>query len=133
MEICLNDEWGTVCDQNWNVTDAGVVCRQLNMAYIGTIAISEPRFVTLVLLPACLMKFSSSPNLGAEAFIGSNFSAGSGRIWLDNVQCTGSERTIINCAASSTGNNSCTHAQDAGVRCPPGIFVILFNTVIECN
>ena len=42
VEICLNDEWGTVCDQNWNVTDAGVVCRQLNMAYIGTIAISKP-------------------------------------------------------------------------------------------
>ena len=29
MEICLNNEWGTVCDEMWDATDAGVVCRQL--------------------------------------------------------------------------------------------------------
>jgi deleted-in-malignant-brain-tumors protein 1 len=26
----------------------------------------------------------------------------------------------MSCAASSNGTNSCTHAQDAGVRCPTG-------------
>ena len=35
MEICLNDEWGTVCDQMWNDTDAGVVCRQLRLTSAG--------------------------------------------------------------------------------------------------
>ena len=45
---------------------------------------------------------------------------GTGRIWLSNVQCTGSERALINCTVSSTGVNSCTHAQDAGVRCQSG-------------
>ena len=49
-----------------------------------------------------------------------SFGEGTGRIWLDNVQCTGNERTLINCTASSNGVNSCTHAQDAGVRCLPG-------------
>lgn len=52
------------------------------------------------------------------ALIESGFGEGRGRIWLDNVQCTGNERTLVNCVASSTGINSCTHDQDAGVMCP---------------
>ena len=35
VEICLSDEWGTVCDQMWDDTDAGVVCRQLHLASAG--------------------------------------------------------------------------------------------------
>lgn len=35
VEICLNDEWGTVCDQTWDDVDAGVVCRTFGYATAG--------------------------------------------------------------------------------------------------
>ena len=32
----------------------------------------------------------------------------------------------MNCKANSSGVNSCTHAQDVGVRCPPGIYLVMY-------
>ena len=29
VEICWNNTWGAVCDQNWTETDTAVVCKQL--------------------------------------------------------------------------------------------------------
>ncbi len=101
VEICLNNEWGTVCDQMWDVTDANVVCRQLGLA--STCVLNE--YMTLP---------------GAQALSQATFGQGTGRIWLDNVQCTRKEKTLMNCTARTSRKKSCTHVDDASVRCLSG-------------
>ncbi len=93
-----------MCDQMWDVTDARVVCRQLGLTPTG------------IIISMKIVAYQCT-NAGAEAFTQAIYGEGTGRIWLNNVQCTGSERILMNCTSSCSGINSCTHAQDAGVRC----------------
>ncbi len=93
VEICLNNEWGTICDQMWDNMDTMVVCRQLHLHYTEAVALSS-----------------------AEV------NPGSGRIWLGGIQCTGNETRLSDCPFIAATVNTCTHAQDAGARCPPGMY-----------
>uniref|UniRef100_A0A1X7U1B7 Deleted in malignant brain tumors 1 protein n=1 Tax=Amphimedon queenslandica TaxID=400682 RepID=A0A1X7U1B7_AMPQE len=86
VEICLNGQWGTVCHDLWDNTDAQVVCRQLGFSTDGALANSNAQF-----------------------------GQGTGNIHLDNVQCNGSESSLLACSYASVDN--CVHAQDAGVQC----------------
>ena len=37
VEVCWDDRWGTVCDQNWSDNDATVVCRELGFLSSSTL------------------------------------------------------------------------------------------------
>lgn len=87
VELLYGHEWGTVCDDDWSFTDAKVVCRQLGC---GT---------------------------AVSAYSSAYFGQGTGPIWLDNVQCSGTEASLSECQAKPWGVNNCDHGEDAGVVC----------------
>ncbi|XP_062462381.1 macrophage receptor MARCO [Pezoporus occidentalis] len=43
--------------------------------------------------------------------------AGSGEIWLDDVNCRGHEYSILDCEKTDWGVNNCSHNEDAGLEC----------------
>ncbi|XP_023933282.1 deleted in malignant brain tumors 1 protein-like isoform X5 [Lingula anatina] len=88
VEVLHNGEWGTVCDDSWDVNDAQVVCRMLGYD------------------PA-----------NAVAFSNAEHGQGSGRIHMDNVNCDGSEASIEDCGHNGWRLHNCGHHEDAGVRC----------------
>ncbi|KAI7803381.1 putative deleted in malignant brain tumors 1 protein-like [Triplophysa rosa] len=87
VEILHSSEWGTVCDDDWDLNDADVVCKQLNCGR----AISAPHSAA--------------------------FGKGSGPIWLDDVGCSGNENVLTQCSHGGLGTHNCKHGEDAGVVC----------------
>ncbi|XP_052085689.1 scavenger receptor cysteine-rich type 1 protein M130-like isoform X3 [Mytilus californianus] len=49
--------------------------------------------------------------------LGSDVDDGSGRIWLDDVNCFGNERKLIYCAHPGFGVGNCNHNEDVGLYC----------------
>ncbi|XP_040924637.1 macrophage receptor MARCO-like isoform X2 [Betta splendens] len=43
--------------------------------------------------------------------------AGTGKIWLDDLRCLGTESDIFDCAHNGISVNNCQHNEDAGLQC----------------
>uniref|UniRef100_A0A8D2IP06 Soluble scavenger receptor cysteine-rich domain-containing protein SSC5D n=1 Tax=Varanus komodoensis TaxID=61221 RepID=A0A8D2IP06_VARKO len=87
LEVYHEGQWGTVCDDMWDLLDVAVVCRELDCGE----ALAAPG--------------------------GSFFGEGTSVIWLDDVQCQGEEATLAECHTSPWGTNNCRHTEDAGAVC----------------
>ena len=110
VEICMNNQWGTVCEDSWGSTDAIVVCRQL-----GYFAQGE-KYVPLLTITVVIALYAHLKPTDAVAFGTRQFGGGAGPIYLDNVACSGSESNLLDCPRSSFV--SChSSRRGAGVRC----------------
>ena len=61
--------------------------------------------------------------LGARAFSGSHYGPGNGPVYLDDINCIGSEDSLVNCSRRLFGDistNCKTHLEDASVLCTTG-------------
>jgi len=87
VEVYHSGQWGTVCDDYWDINDAHVVCRQLGFS-----------------------NASSAPH-------SARYGQGSDPIWLDDVECQGAEASLFHCIHDGWGNENCGHGEDASVVC----------------
>ncbi len=87
VEALHRGQWGTVCGYGWDMTEAAVVCRELDCG--------EP----------------------VDALGGAHFGPGSGPIWSHVKLCNGSESTLKSCASAEVDFYDCDHTKDAGVIC----------------
>ena len=46
-----------------------------------------------------------------------SYGQGRGRIWLNDLSCTGSENRLIDCPHESFSSHGCSHSKDAGLVC----------------
>lgn len=111
MELCYNNQWGTVCDDAFGRPDSAVVCRQLGFGYAGM-------YCNDVTIEFVSSTFTLIP-IGASTPNQAHFGQGTGQILLDNVACTGTEARLLDCPAQPIGVHNCNHNEDAGTRCIP--------------
>uniref|UniRef100_A0A8C9XBC4 Lysyl oxidase homolog n=1 Tax=Sander lucioperca TaxID=283035 RepID=A0A8C9XBC4_SANLU len=99
VEVLKNGEWGTVCDDNWNIRAATVVCRELG--------------------------FGSAK----EALTGARLGQGIGPVHMNEVECSGFEKSLTECYFNRDAG--CSHEEDAAVRC--NIPAMGFNKRLRLN
>ncbi|CAH2322997.1 lysyl oxidase homolog 4 [Pelobates cultripes] len=87
LEVLYNGQWGTVCDDDFNIEVAHVACKQMGYELA--------------------MNWAHSAKYGQ----------GAGPIWLDNIRCSGAESSLAECESNGWGVTDCKHSEDVGILC----------------
>uniref|UniRef100_K7FZG7 SRCR domain-containing protein n=1 Tax=Pelodiscus sinensis TaxID=13735 RepID=K7FZG7_PELSI len=87
VEIQEFGAWGTLCDSHWDLSDANVLCHQLDCGF----AVSVPG--------------------------GGHFGKGTGSVWPETFHCKGTEPHLWHCPVTALGASPCSHDSDASVVC----------------
>ena len=94
LEVFHNGQWGTVCDDAPG--EEGGDQDNNNMANV-----------------VCRMLGFNSGQVKTMR----EYGRGTGSIWLDNVDCTGDELSILDCRHNGWAAHDCGHEEDVGVVC----------------
>ena len=86
LEIYHSGEWGTVCDDYFQLQEAEVACKQMGFT-------------------------------GAEELVRGWWWTSSKPIWLDDVDCDGTETSLSQCSNRGWGVHNCDHSEDVRMRC----------------
>ena len=86
-----NGLWGGVCEDNFDINDADVICKMLGF-------------------PSATGAFGYAYGLYGTAPSANNFV-------LDDLGCTGSETSVFDCQHNGEWNENCTATDIAGVQC----------------
>ncbi|XP_035692465.1 deleted in malignant brain tumors 1 protein-like [Branchiostoma floridae] len=87
VEVYYNGQWGTVCDDGFGWNEANVVCHELGFDQVDTY------------------------------YHNAHYGSGSGPIWLDDLNCYGSESSLQYCPHRGWGSHNCGHGNDVSVSC----------------
>lgn len=90
VEVLYRGKWGAVCDDQWSINNAHVVCRQLGF---GVAVAYDPEYDLL------------HPYLPPL------------RPVLDDVNCSGREEAILDCAYIGPQQQNCESTETVGVKC----------------
>ncbi|KAK7901160.1 hypothetical protein WMY93_017929 [Mugilogobius chulae] len=167
VEVYRDGLWGTVCGDDWDDTDAEVVCRQLgvwqkpgqwhvlpnpwsSLSFGVHCTGNELAWSSVLRADGAVrlvgaegpwegrVEIYSGGNWGTVCddnwsevnaqvvcrqlgfsgwSTGGSYEEGRGLILLDEVQCKGTEHSLLACSHSPLGQHDCTHSEDVAVRC----------------
>ena len=87
VQIFHDGQWGTICDDEWDLYEAQIACKTLGF-------------------PGAKRPTHSS-----------QFGYGLKKIWMDNLYCYGTEDSLPECRFDGWGANDCEQTEAAGVQC----------------